>query len=497
MAAMHPKRHDHAQRPDVRRIAGLVVAGCMTMMVIGCALQAPPAPDEIREQTVLNGMSLTEPWRAGGVGGSVADNWLTTFNDEQLNALVTEAIANNPDLRAGSTRVEQAAKYVDLAKSALRPAISFFGSGGANMGGGDALQVLSLGISWEADLWGRLRYARAAYEATHASAAADFEFARQSLAATVAKSWFTASETWLQLAIAQESVAATEQLVMLAEQRYDVGIGSDQDVAIARANLGTFQDTAKQIELAHSQALRAIEVLLGRYPAAELAARHDLTALPGPVPAGLPIEMLERRPDLVAAERRVAAAFNRVGEAKAARLPRLTLNANVADIQSDILELQSDFENPAGGAGAKLLAPIYQGGSLRTQVEIRTLEQQEAVAQYASLALRALGDVENTIAAGQTLADRDRLLQSTVAFNERALELTEMSYRIGTADLRAVTQQQLSVYSSRIALLRVQSEQLTQRANLYLAVGGSFEEPPEEQAATEAGAISPTATAAR
>ena len=171
------------------------------------------------------------------------------------------------------------------------------------------------------------------------------------------------------------------------------------------------------------------------------------------------------------------------------------MNANVADIQSDILELQADFDNPAAGAGARLLAPLYQGGSLRTQVEIRTLEQQEAVAQYASLALRALGDVENTIAAGQTLADRDRLLQSTVAFNERALELTEMSYRIGTADLRAVTQQQLSVYSARIALLRVQSEQLTQRANLYLAVGGSFEEPPEETAA--ANPISATATAAR
>jgi outer membrane protein TolC len=209
--------------------------------------------------------------------------------------------------------------------------------------------------------------------------------------------------------------------------------------------------------------------------------------------------MLERRPDMVAAERRVAVAFNRVGEAKAARLPRLTLKANVADIQSDILELQSDFENPAGGLGANLLAPIYQGGALRTQVEIRTLEQKEAVAQYANLALRALGDVENALAAGQTLAERDELLQRTVAFNQRALELTQMSYRVGTIDLRAVQQQQLSVHTSRLTLLRVQSEQLAQRANLYLAVGGSFEEPPEEEAAASVGAsqLSPTATAAR
>jgi outer membrane protein TolC len=173
------------------------------------------------------------------------------------------------------------------------------------------------------------------------------------------------------------------------------------------------------------------------------------------------------------------------------------LKANVADIQSDILELQSDFENPAGGLGANLLAPIYQGGALRTQVEIRTLEQKEAVAQYANLALRALGDVENALAAGQTLAERDQLLQSTVAFNRRALELAQMSYRVGAIDLRAVQQQQLNVHTSRLTLLRVQSEQLAQRANLYLAVGGSFEEPPEEAAAASASQLSPTATAAR
>ncbi len=127
---------------------------------------------------------------------------------------------------------------------------------------------------------------------------------------------------------------------------------------MARANLGTMQDTARQVKLAHDQSLRALELLLGRYPSAELASRPDLPALPGPVPAGLPLGMLERRPDMVAAERRVAAAFNRVGEAKAARLPRVILNANIAAIESDVLLLKSDFENPTLGAGARLNAPI-------------------------------------------------------------------------------------------------------------------------------------------
>jgi NodT family efflux transporter outer membrane factor (OMF) lipoprotein len=386
-------------------------------------------------------------------------------------------MANNTDLRVGAARVETAAQYVELAKASLRPAISLFGSGGVNMGGGDALQMLSLGASWELDVWGRLRYGRNAVQATSASVQADYEFGRQSLAAAVAKSWFTAGETWLQLQLAEQMIASSQDLVTLADKRWQVGSGNEQDVVLARATLGSFQDAAKQVRFAHEQTLRALELLVGRYPATELQARHDLPALPGPTPAGLPLEMLERRPDMIAAERRIAASFNRVGEAKAARLPRISLNANIAAISSDILQLQQDYSNPSGGVGARLLAPIYQGGALKAQVEIRTLEQKEAVAQYAQMALRAIGDVENALAASRTLAERAQLLQRVVADNRRALELVQTSYRVGKGDLRAVQQQQIALQSAQLAALRVQSEQLTQRANLHLALGGSFEVP--------------------
>src|SRR6185436_9945221 len=203
----------------------------------------------------------------------------------------------------------------------------------------------------------------------------------------------------------------------------------------------------------------------------------QLTPLPGVVPAGMPLEMLERRPDLVAAERRVAAAFNRVGEAKAAQLPRIILNVSGGAINSEVVQLKSDFENPTGGAGARLIAPIYQGGALKAQVLIRTAEQKQAVAEYGRMALRALGDVESALAASQSLAEREPILRQTLADNQRALELTQEAYRVGRGDLRAVQQQQLSVHTAHLALLRVQSEELTQRVNLHLALGGGWEEP--------------------
>jgi outer membrane protein TolC len=273
---------------------------------------------------------------------------------------------------------------------------------------------------------------------------------------------------------------SSQEFVTLAEDRFRIGVGNEQDTALARATLGSFQDSARQIRLAHEQTSRALEVLLGRYPSAELETRQNLPPLPVDVPTGIPLDVLERRPDMIAAERRVAAAFNRVGESKAAQLPRIFLNAGAAALESDILQLKEDFENPVGSAGGKLVAPIYTGGALKTQVEITNSEQEAAILAYARSALNAINDVESALAAGQTLQQRFDGLQQVVDDNQRALELARNSYEVGRQDLRSVQQQQLSLYAATITRLRVQSEQIAQRINLHLALGGSFEVRPEE-----------------
>lgn len=449
----------------------------------GCAVKPPPAPEEVRKDA-LQGTQVRPAWAAqdaGPVAGAIGDNWLTTFNDPQLAALVNEAVARNTDLRAASARVEQAAAYADSARAALLPSISLLGTGGVKAGGGSdltsALQGIMLGISWEPDLWGRLRYGRNAADATYASAQADYEFARQSLAAQVARSWFTAIQTKLQLDAADAMAAAARELVSLADDRVRVGSGSEKDAALARAGAANMEDSARQARLAHQQAVRSLEILLGRYPAAELQVAAQLPAMPGPIPVGMPLDMLARRPDLIAAQRRVDAAFNRVGEANAAMLPTIRLNASVAALSSDVLQLQSDYSNPSGGAGGTLYAPIYRGGALQAQVAVRTAEQKEAVALYGSQVLRALGDVENALSASAILSQRVQLLGSALADNEKSLEMERHAYQIGRADMRAVQQQQQQVEAARIAYLRVRSDELAQRVNLHLALGGSFAEP--------------------
>jgi multidrug efflux system outer membrane protein len=203
----------------------------------------------------------------------------------------------------------------------------------------------------------------------------------------------------------------------------------------------------------------------------------QLPGQPDAVPSGLPSELLERRPDVIAAERRVAAAFNRVHEAKAARLPAIALTGGVSAISSDLFVLQ-DRDNPIWSLGANLLMPVFKGGALKTQVEIRTAEQKQAVAAYAAVGLRAFGDVESALAAEIAAREREQILVQTLADTQRALDVVQTQFKVGSTDLRFVTQRQLALIATQSALVRVQAEQRVQRVNLHLALGGSFETKP-------------------
>jgi multidrug efflux system outer membrane protein len=453
-----------------------VVAAALASAVTGCALEPPPTGGELRQQALPH-TAVPAAWKAGGgTTAPVADRWLASFDDPALTALVTEALAYNADLQVAAARVEQAAGYVKVANASLLPSLGALALGGGKSGGSGGLDGIWLNASLELDIWGRVRYGGAAAEEQSAAAAADYAYARQSLAATVAKAWFTAVEAGLQRAIAQEALRSAQALLRVAEERLRVGNGNEQAVAEARAGVGTYRDTLRQVELARAQALRALELLLGRYPAAEITVAERLSPMPAPAPVGMPSALLERRPDVVAAERRVAAAFDRVGEARAAQLPRISLTAGGSHVSSELLQLK-DTSNPIWSFGANLIAPLYQGGALRAQVEIRSAEQKQAVAEYARAGQRAFGEVESALAAENALRERDAILEATVRDSARALELVQIQYRVGAVDLRAVEQSQLALYAARTSLLRVRSEQLAQRVNLYLALGGGFDLP--------------------
>jgi NodT family efflux transporter outer membrane factor (OMF) lipoprotein len=440
-----------------------------------CALKNLAPHDDIVKQGMPN-VAVPAQWTTTRTAaGAVGDNWLAALGDPQLDALIAEAIAYNSDLRVAAARVDTAAAYLAGAKSPLWPQVNLMARGGGKMSGDSSgLQGVGLFAGWEIDLWGRVRSTARATELQYESAELDAEFARQSIAALVAKGWILAIEARLQKAQAEAALQDAQKLVSLARDRMRVGAGDEFDVAITQATAESYRDAIRSLDLAYQNALRALESLVGRYPAATVSVATRLPTWAGDIPAGLPSDLLERRPDVVAAERRVAAAFYRVEEAKAARLPRITLVANFTSLSSELFVLQNR-DNPVFSAGASLVQPLFLGGLLQSQVDARTGEQQAAIADYGKVGLRVFGEVEGALSASDAAAERETILTRSVRENARALELAGVRYRVGSGDLRGVQQQQLALYSAQVALLRVQAERLVQRVNLHLALGGSFD----------------------
>ena len=454
-------------------IARLGLAGAICALVTGCPIPAPPDAKQLQSEALPN-THVPERWVGGsGDPGDVASGWLALFGDPMLEKLVAEAMVYNTDLRVAAARVEAAEASARAAGAALYPQLNLLAKGGGKMGGdATGLSLAGLFASWELDLWGRVRAERGAASAQYEATVLDAAYARNSIAALVAKSWFLAREASMQRAIALEMVQSSQGLAGLARDRLRIGKGDEYDVSQADSSVLSYRDLALQADRARQEALRAVEILAGRYPRAEVDAGMDLPR-PSSIPVGLPSQLLERRPDVRAAERRVAAAFHRTTEARAARLPRISLSASVNSVSSELFFMK-ERDNPVWSVGGNLLFPLFTGGALQAQVDVRTADQKAAVADFARVGSRAFSEVENALAASYNLDAREETLAGAIAANERALGFSRVRLDVGSGDQRAVLQQLLALHTSRASLTHVRAERLIQRVNLHLALGGDY-----------------------
>jgi len=454
-----------------------------TLTVIGLALfltacagpSQGPTQTEVVEKALPETTDIAAKWGRVVSEGTVKDGWLTFFNDEKLEQIVSEALKNNRGLAAASANLDIAAGLATQAGAQLIPAVSVGGSGQSTTRGGNSSNTsgISLNVEWELDVWGKLRAGASAAEESFRATEADFEFARQSLVAQTAKAWFLATEANLQKRLSDDSVTIYGKILEIAQARVEVGKAQQQDVYLAKADLASAEERQRQALGAFEQSVRSLEVMLGRYPAAELEVPRKFVPVPPSIPVGVPSELLERRPDLVSAERQVAAAFQRIQVAKAAKLPSISLTASGGGSSNELLDLvgaSSGFFS----LGANFLASLDIGGELQAQVEIETAQQEAALANYGAIALRAFNEVESGLTNETLLQEREALLASAVENNESALNVVETQYEFGQVDLLSVLQMQTRALNSRISLIRIKNARLAQRIDLHLALGGDF-----------------------
>jgi len=405
-------------------------------------------------------------------------DWLDSFNDPILISLVEEALTNNRNLQAAAANVDRARALAVQAGAGLTPTLNL--TAGADRSGiraaaSDPVENIrtAIQLNWELDLWGRVRAGSRAAVASLQAAEADFLYAQHSLAAATIKAYLIVIEANLQVGVTREILESLEETLRVVELRYDSGLASALDVSLTRSDLAAARERLATIEGSQREALRALEVLLGRYPSAELDVEDSLPNIT-PIPTvGVSSELLQRRPDLIAAERRVAAAFNALDQAEAARLPTINLTSSVGG-SSNALSSLLNGNNVAWQAGTSLLTPLFDGGVTRAQIEIATAEQNQAVAAYAQAALDAFYEVETFLDQGVVLQRRvDELVEATLETDE-AYRIADLRYREGETDILDVLTIQNRVINNRSNLVSVRRALLEQRVNLFLALGGSW-----------------------
>ncbi len=485
----------------------LLFPGTLACLALaGCAIKEPPKGADIL--TTRARSKIPGQWSASHRDGNVVPNWIRTFNDPVLTGIVEDAVTRNPDLAAAAARVEASRAAVRVAAAGLYPRIALKGlgerqgqelNGGVNLGidppslgglgvdtsGGSAgnrtvdsssqrwVYGLGIGAAWEADVWGRVRSKKAAAKAESAALEADLEFARQSLAAAVARAYFSTIEAAQQAANAQETLGLYQEYSKLTDVRKEQGLASDFDVAQIKSRTAGAQDALYTAEAARAQAIRAIEVVTSNYPAGKLHIRRSFPAQPKAVPAGIPAQILERRPDLRAAEQRVGAAFHRVNEARTARLPRFAISAT-GGMGAAQLDTVGVLEAVSWSLAAGVTQPIFFGGELKAAQDIRTAEQKAAVASYHGVALRAFEDVENALANDFYLRKREGALSAVVENSATAVTLGRTRLNEGQEDMFTILRLSGETLAAKVELTRVRAARLRERVNLHLALGGDF-----------------------
>ena len=458
----------------------------LVLLVGGCAAgpdyerPAAPAPGTFRE--------IPAGWKEAEPRDEIArGRWWELFGDAELNALAERVESGNYSVAAAAARYRAAQAAVAISRSGLFPTVDADASvtrsrsprgaiGGTTAGRHFTNFSAGVSASWEVDLWGRVRRDLEAAGAEAEASAADLAAARLSLQAELATSYFRLRLLDVQKRLLEDTAAAFARARELTENRYRAGVAARGDVVQADAQLKSAAAQALDLGVERAQLEHAIAILAGLPPSElTIAPRPDYTAALPPIPPGLPSALLERRPDVAAAERRVAAANARIGVAQSAYFPQLLLSASLGYRSSEAaswLSAPSRFWS----LGPALAQSLFDAGLRRAQGEQALALYDATVADYRQVTLSAIAEVEDNLAALRILGEEAGLQEAAVRAAQESLRITLNQYRAGTVGFLDVVQVQTALLEEQRAAANLLNRRLAATVALVRALGGGWQQ---------------------
>jgi multidrug efflux system outer membrane protein len=416
-------------------------------------------------------------------------NWWTIFGDTNLNALETQALQANQQLKAAVARVDQARATARVARSELMPTLSLAPSftrqhysPNANPSFGDKTANsynAPLDLSYEIDLWGRVRRGFESARADASASLASFYNVMLTLQADVAQNYFAIRSLDAEIATVAGTVDLRKEQVRLVRSRFEGGIGSELDVAQAETELATTEAEAASLAHRRDELENALAILVGENPSNfRLVALDDANKIwnpqPPEIPAGLPADLLERRPDVAAAERQIASANAKIGVAKGAFFPAISLTASGGYLSGD-LETLFNWDSHTWSFGPSISLPIFAGGRNRANLARARATFDENVALYRQQVLIAFGDVENSLSGIHNFAIQAEAQARAVTSARRATELATDRYRSGIVAYIEVVDASRDMLSAERSNAQLAGARLIATVQLIKALGGGWE----------------------
>jgi len=467
-----------------RAVLGLALLVLMGGCVVGPDYVRPAvvAPEAFKEG---DGWVIAHP-REDAFRGP----WWERFGDPALNALEVRVSAANQNLMVAEANYRQASALVREARSAYFPTVtigagytrirqsdtlgSLSGTTGASSGSGKSnFFQLPIDIAWEPDFWGKVRRLVESGRASAQATAGDLETARLSLQGELAQDYFQLRTLDAQKQLLDATVAAFEQSLALTRSRRSVGVASQVDVAQAEAQLKSAQAQALDVGVQRSQLEHAIALLVGQPPSTFALPASPLASAPPPIPIGVPSELLQRRPDVAAAERRVAAANAQIGVAIAAFYPTITLSA-ATGFESSGIATWLTWPSRFWSVGPAITQTVFDGGLRRAQTDAARASYDASVATYRQTVLGAFQGVEDNLAALRILEGEAAVQDEAVAAARQSVTLTTAQYRAGTVSYLNVITTQTIALTNEVTAVQILGRRMAAAVLLVEALGGGW-----------------------
>ena len=431
-------------------------------------------------------VTIPKAWAASGNSTSqrISSGWVKDLNDPQLTKLVNESISNNPNLLATAERLKTARASLIRARANRIPSVNASGSGTRARTNSDAAggtrsysssRSISIGASWEIDLWGRLRNLHTAAKADYDAAIADLRGTRLSLAANTASLWYNLISAENQVLLAEETLTSYRKVEKIIERNYKAGTARSLELQLSRNNVYNAERILRSRKRGHEDARRSLEITLGRYPSGTIKAPATLPRMSHYIPVGLPADLITRRPDLVQARKRLEASFHRALASQKSLLPSLQLTGNTSTRPSSFTNLL-DPGFLTSSISTSISQSLFQGGALRENARAAVARNKAAIHDFTNVALNAFREVESALASEKWLQQQEHFLKKELKQAALAEKQAERDYAEGVdgVDIIDLLESQRRASNARSSLIDLQNQRIQNRINLHLALGGDF-----------------------